>query len=222
MTTPSTKLAIEHWDKTPLYLTEEQRYSAYPWLYEAAEFRHHAGERVLEIGCGTGSDLLQFAKNGAHAVGIDATPEHVRLARERVGRKAEVIRAYATALPFRDDRFDYVYSHGVLHHIDQPARVAQELFRVLRPGGRFNVQVYAFWSLRHVAYRLLYRRRWKEFVENSRDPVHLDAYTAHQLRALFSPTEITFSKYECFSFLPSPLLGRLFGWFIVAKGSVQK
>jgi SAM-dependent methyltransferase len=222
MTTRSTKLAIEHWDKTPLFLTEEQRYSAYPWLYEAAEFRHHPGEKVLEIGCGTGSDLLQFAKNGAEAIGIDATPEHVRLARERVGNKAKVLRADATALPFSDGQFDYVYSHGVLHHIDQPARVVRELFRVLRPGGRFNVQVYAFWSLRHLAYRLLYRRQWKEFVENSRDPVHLDTYTGRQLRALFSPADVTFNKYECFSFLPSPIFGRLLGWFIVARGSVWK
>jgi len=58
-------LAQQHWNETPLYLDESERYSMYPWLYEAAEFRNHAGERVLEIGCATGCDLLQFVKHGA-------------------------------------------------------------------------------------------------------------------------------------------------------------
>ena len=79
------ELAQSHWNETPLYLSEQERYSTYPWLCEAAEFKTHGGERVLEIGCGTGADLLQFAKYGAVAVGIDLTAKHVELARERVG-----------------------------------------------------------------------------------------------------------------------------------------
>ena len=79
------ELAIEHWNNTPLFLAEEERYSIYPWLYEVAEFRKHRGHSVLEVGCGTGCDLLQFAKHGAHAFGIDVTPEHIRLARQRLG-----------------------------------------------------------------------------------------------------------------------------------------
>ncbi len=61
------ELAQAHWNETPLFLTEEERYSTYPWLYEVAEFGKHRGEKVLEVGCGTGSDLLQFAKHGALA-----------------------------------------------------------------------------------------------------------------------------------------------------------
>ncbi len=80
----SAQLAIDHWNRAPLYLSEEERYSIYPWLYEAAEFSHHSGEPVLEIGCGTGGDLLEFAKNGATAVGVDITPEHLHLGRHRV------------------------------------------------------------------------------------------------------------------------------------------
>src|SRR5258708_18138587 len=57
----SAQLAVDHWNRTPLFCSEEERYSVYTWLYEAAEFRHHRGERVLEIGCGAGCDLLQVA-----------------------------------------------------------------------------------------------------------------------------------------------------------------
>jgi SAM-dependent methyltransferase len=79
------QLAQDHWNETPLFLTEQERYSAYPWLFEVAEFKKHAGDKVLEIGCGTGADLLQFARHGAIATGIDLTSSHVELARRRLG-----------------------------------------------------------------------------------------------------------------------------------------
>lgn len=215
MCASATRQAIEHWNKTPLFLAEEERYSRYPWLYEAAEFRAHRGERVLEIGCGTGADLLQFAKHGAVATGIDITPEHLRLARERVGNKAQVLCADATSIPFKTGSFDYVYSAGVLHHIDRPRQVVEEIFRLLSPGGRFNILVYAYWSYAHLNYRLKFGRRWKLNIENSRDPVHLDLYTGAQLRKLFAPTRLTLEKYE---FNHWQALGRWVGWFLVARG----
>jgi SAM-dependent methyltransferase len=101
------QLAQAHWNETPLFLTEEERYSIYPWLYDAAEFRRHAGEKVLEIGCGTGSDLLQFAKHGALATGVDLTAKHVELARLRVGDLAVVQQADARHLPLADESFDF-------------------------------------------------------------------------------------------------------------------
>jgi SAM-dependent methyltransferase len=215
MSASATRQAIEHWNKTPLFLAEEERYSVYPWLYEAAEFRHHRGERVLEIGCGTGADLLQFAKHGAIATGIDITSEHLKLARERVGNKAQVLYADATNIPLKTASFDYVYSHGVLHHIDKPRLVVDEIFRLLRPGGRFNIHVYAFWSYAHLNYRRIFGREWKLNVENSRDPVHLDLYTGRQLRKLFAPAKIRLEKYEYYRW---QALGRWIGWFLVAKG----
>jgi SAM-dependent methyltransferase len=211
----SSKLAIDHWNKTPLFISEEERYSLYPWLYEAAEFRAHAGHRVLEIGCGTGCDLLQFAKHGADAVGVDITPEHLRLARERVGGKAEVREANAAKLPFPDHEFDYVYSHGVLHHIDNPRPVVEEIFRVLKPGGRFNIQVYALFSYFIVARIIRHGKNWRLYFENSRDPVHIDFYTARRLRRLFAPAEVTVEKFCC---PPAPSLESLAGFFLVAKG----
>jgi ubiquinone/menaquinone biosynthesis C-methylase UbiE len=208
------ELAQSHWNETPLFLTEEERYSTYPWLYDAAEFRKHQGEKVLEIGCGTGADLLQFAKHGSLATGVDLTANHVDLARMRVGGLARVCKADARHLPFEDESFDYVYSHGVLHHCDEPEQVVSEIFRVLRPGGRFNVHVYALWS--HIALRglLRYGINWKLQVENSEAPVHIDLYTGRKLRRLFGP-HISIEKYQC---EPFRFLSPLFGWFLVATG----
>ncbi len=216
--TRSLQLAIEHWNRSPLYFSEEERYSIYPWLYEAAEFRYHPGERVLEIGCGTGCDLLQFAKHGAKAVGIDMTPEHLRLARQRVGDAALVCRSDGTKLPFEDGSFDYVYSHGVLHHSERARQMVEEMFRVLRPGGKFNIHVYAFWSLFLLWKIVKHGYRWRLWIENSRDPVHIDLYTVRKLRRLFAPAEITVQKYD---FKYAQPLGRWIGWFLVAKGSTK-
>ncbi len=206
-------LAQQHWNATPL--EESERYSAYPWLYEAAEFRSHASERVLEIGCGTGCDLLQFAKHGAIAFGIDITPEHIRLARERVGSLALVLYGDGTNIPFQDASFDYVYSHGVLHHLDQPRRMVEEIFRVLRPGGRFNVHVYALWSYWPALLMLKHGWNWKLWIENSREPVHIDLYYGRKLRRLFAPARISLEKFE-FKYMRQ--LERWLGWFLVAKG----
>lgn len=208
------QLARDHWNETPLFLSEQERYSIYPWLDDAAEFRLHKGERVLDLGCGTGSDLLQFARHGALATGVDLTPRHVELARQRVGELAMVHHADARHLPFADASFDYVYSHGVLHHCDDPQRVVSEMLRVLRPGGRFNVHVYALWSYVTLWGFLRYGPAWKRHIENSEAPVHIDLYTAPKLRQLFG-ADISIRKYQC---RPFSFLAPWFGWFLVVKG----
>jgi SAM-dependent methyltransferase len=208
------QLAQTHWNETPLFLTEQERYSTYPWLYEAAEFRKHQGDKVLEVGCGTGSDLLQFAKHGALATGIDLTTKHVELARRRVGDLAVVYEADARHLPLEDESFDYVYSHGVLHHSDEPEQIVREMFRVLRPGGRINVQVYALWSYITLRGVLKYGREWKKHIENGDAPIHIDLYTGRKLRRLFA-SHISIEKYQC---KPFKFLAPWFGWFLVVKG----
>lgn len=208
------ELAIEHWNNTPLFLAEEERYSIYPWLYEVAEFRKHRGHSVLEVGCGTGCDLLQFAKHGAHAFGIDVTPEHIRLARQRLGTAGEILFGDATAIPFAASTFDYVYSHGVLHHSDRPEKIVQEIIRVLRPGGRFNVHVYSMISYFTLWSILRHGRDWKRWIENSRDPVYIELYTARKLRRLFAPIVVETHKYHSKVFF-EPWLG----WFLVVKGT---
>lgn len=210
------ELAQDHWNATPLFLTEEARYHCYPWLYEAAEFTQHAGERVLEIGCGTGSDLLQFAKHGAFATGVDITDRHLELARARVQGTAEVQRADATSLPFPDAHFDYIYSHGVIHHSDRPALIAREIARVLKPKGRINIQLYALVSFATAAYILRHGTAWKRHIENSTDPVHIDLYTKGRVAALFPEFNLSFQKREIHRRFRAfePWLG----WFLIATG----
>src|ERR1051325_11123359 len=63
---------------------EAYRYVVYgPWMKTALGFNDYRGKRLLEIGCGTGTDLLQFARGGAEVTGLDLTPRSMEIARQR-------------------------------------------------------------------------------------------------------------------------------------------
>jgi SAM-dependent methyltransferase len=119
---------------------EEGRFAEH--LYE---FERHAGERVLDVGCGVGWLVSRFARGGAVVTGVDLTDSAVRLTRQRLeleGLHAEVRQANAEQLPFADASFDFVTSAGVLHHTPETRRAVAEIHRVLRPGGRAMISLY--------------------------------------------------------------------------------
>jgi len=126
-------------------LVEQHRYEKEWHIPEAAGFSGTSGLRVLEIGCGLGTDGAQFAEAGASYTGIDLTDAAVELAKQRFElfdlpgtfRKSD-----AERLDFETDSFDVVYSHGVLHHTPDTARAVREIHRVLKPGGRAVVMLY--------------------------------------------------------------------------------
>jgi SAM-dependent methyltransferase len=110
-----------------------------------ARFPLHAGQRVLEVGCGIGTDAIQFARAGADVTAIDLSEESLSIARCRFaieGREARLILSDAEHLPFPDNSFDFAYSHGVLHHTPSPNIAVKEIFRVLRPGASALVMLY--------------------------------------------------------------------------------
>ena len=132
---------------------ERHRYEQYaPWMPRVMEFDRFRGARLLEIGCGMGTDLLQFARGGARCVGIDLTPRSVDITRHRFalyGAPGNFMIADGEQLPFASDTFDVVYSNGVLHHTPDTAGAIREVHRVLRPGGTAKVMLYHRHSLNY-------------------------------------------------------------------------
>ena len=132
---------------------ETYRHGEYaPWMHETMEFARHANERVLEIGGGMGTDLAQFARCGARVTDLDLSSGHLEHARENFqlrGLTGEFVLHDAESLPFDDNTFDVVYSNGVIHHTPNTRSVVEEIFRVLKPGGRAIVMVYAENSLHY-------------------------------------------------------------------------
>jgi len=124
---------------------EAHRYEKEWHIPEAADFVGAGGLRVLEIGCGIGTDGAQFAKAGADYTGSDLTDAAVELARKRFelsGLRGRFSVADAETLDFADNSFDLVYSHGVLHHTPDTQQAVNEIHRVLKPGGRAIVMLY--------------------------------------------------------------------------------
>ncbi|HXD32094.1 MAG TPA: class I SAM-dependent methyltransferase [Pyrinomonadaceae bacterium] len=126
-------------------LVEQHRYETEWHIPDAADFASAKGLRVLEIGCGMGTDGAEFAKAGADYTGVDLTEAAVDLARKRFeafNLQGTFRSADAENLDFPDESFDLVYSHGVLHHTPDTAGAVREVHRVLRKGGRAVVMLY--------------------------------------------------------------------------------
>src|SRR6266516_7987025 len=110
-----------------------------------AKFDSFSGKDVLEIGCGVGTDGIEFARNGAYYVGVVLTPNAVELTRERfklfgVPGRFEVANV-EEKLPLADESIDHVYSFGVIHHSPAPEKIVGQIYRVLRKGGTFTVML---------------------------------------------------------------------------------
>jgi len=130
---------------------ERYRYQVFaPWMPSVMEFAGQSGKQVLEVGGGLGTDLAQFAKNGALVTDVDLSAGHLQMAQDNFrlrGLNGRFVHHDAESLPFDDDTFDLVYSNGVIHHTPNTARMVREMWRVLKPGGRAIVMVYAENSL---------------------------------------------------------------------------
>lgn len=145
-TAPQTKGRVIHWARF---------YDAASWLMsfgrgskmnrdivEAAGIQ--PGERVLDVGCGTGAQTLPAAANAGpgNVVGIDASPEMIEVARQKAAKQGldvDLRVAPIEDLPFGEDEFDVVLSGFMLHHLpnDVQHKGFNEVRRVLKPGGRF-------------------------------------------------------------------------------------
>ena len=125
---------------------ERHRYTEYAsWMPRLMGFENFRGAQLLEVGCGMGTDLLQFSRGGARCVGIDLTPRSIEITQHRFrlyGADGRFMISDGEHLPFSDESFDVVYSNGVLHHTPDTAGAVREVHRVLRPGGTAKIMLY--------------------------------------------------------------------------------
>jgi SAM-dependent methyltransferase len=109
----------------------QERVDAWPAVRHYKRRTHELlgnADRVLDVGCGPGSDVL-----AARAIGLDRSLVMLERARELTGRS--VVAGDAAALPFADAAFDGVRADRLVQHVDDPSRVLDELVRVVAPGG---------------------------------------------------------------------------------------
>ena len=214
---------------------ERKRNELEPFIPGYADFASTADKDVLEIGVGVGTDFIRFARAGARVTGVDLTEHSVVLVRGRLvleGFDGDVRVADAEALPFENDTFDVVYSWGVLHHTPRPERAMGEALRVLKPGGRLCVMVYARFSWVAFGlwgrYALLRGRPWRSLasvVADHMESTGTRAYTKRELLKVFDSLQgLSLEKvgtpYDRRVAGPlATLSGRTLGWFLVVRGT---
>jgi len=249
--------AVEQWTADPCgplatdaegLLRGRREYA--PWMPSALDYAGAQGLDVLDVGCGQGIDLCEYARAGAHATGVDLTPRHVELARTHLaelGLEGTVLQGDAEHLPFEDASFDRVSSNGVLHHTPNIEAALREIHRVLRPGGLATVIVYNrdsfhFW-VHQVAFRgvlhggLVRERGIGGVLSTGVERTSIGArplvrvYSRRQMRALLSGAGFERIEIDVSPFRPSDtvLTRRLparvplgHGWYLIARGSKRK
>ncbi len=226
---------------------EAYRYGVYaPWMPELMELSAHAGHDVLEIGAGVGTDLSRFAQHGARVTDVDLSAGHLEHAKENFalrGLTGRFVHHDAETLPFPDNSFDLVYSNGVLHHTPNTAHVVGEIRRVLRPGGRAIIMMYAensfnywYWLVWHRGlHQGLLKRysmgeimsRYVEITKNEAKPL-VKVYTARRLRTLFKgfAGRVVYKRQltsdglpGSLQFLPLDFCSRIMGWNVIIKAT---
>lgn len=112
------------------------------------------GKKVLEIGLGQGAESEQIIRRGGRWSGLDLTQASVTRVKERMRLRNlpydDLKVGSVLEIPYPDNSFDMVFSHGVLHHVPEIAQAQAEIARVLKPGGELVMMVYAKWSLNYL------------------------------------------------------------------------
>ena len=108
------------------------------------------GMHVLDVGCGTGTNLLLYHEAGCNVFGIDLSPAMVGVAQKKLGDRAEIRIGDASKMPYSDDSFDLVTGVFTLHEMPNQIRpaVIDEMTRVVKHGGRILLIDYHLGSIR--------------------------------------------------------------------------
>ena len=132
---------------------EARKYLVESHIPAFAEFERWRGKKVLEIGCGIGTDTINFARHGAQVTAVDLTERSLEVARQRanVFGLDDRIRFYqANAERLSDtvpvEQYDLVYSFGVIHHTPNPEQVIEQIRKYTGKQSIVRIMVYNRWS----------------------------------------------------------------------------
>ena len=145
--------------KTYFNDVEERKYFVEPHIPAFADFKRWQSKKVLEIGCGIGTDTMNFARAGAHVTAVDLSEESLKIAKIRANVFGlNTIRFYqanaeelTSIIPV--ERYDLVYSFGVIHHTPQPEKALEQIRHYMDADSTLKIMVYhrhswkVFWIL---------------------------------------------------------------------------
>lgn len=128
---------------------EARKYFVEPHIPKFAEFERWKGKKVLEIGCGIGTDTINFARYGAQVTAVDLSGKSLEVARQRAqvyglqdkitfyqGNSEELTKVVPV------ETYDLIYSFGVIHHTPHPEKVIEQIRNYVQPGSTLKIMVY--------------------------------------------------------------------------------
>jgi SAM-dependent methyltransferase len=159
----SIETVAEYWNRRPCNIrhsprevgsreyfdeVEERKYFVEPHIPGFAGFASWRDKRVLEVGCGLGTDAVNFARAGADYTGVELSEASLALARRRFevfGLKGRLVPCNAEQLDqvAEPASYDLVYSFGVIHHTPNPAAVIRQVRKAIKQTGEFRLMLYA-------------------------------------------------------------------------------
>jgi ubiquinone/menaquinone biosynthesis C-methylase UbiE len=164
---------------------DEYRFDKLHYLPRLVDFSAFRGQRLLEVGCGIGTDLVRFAKGGARVTGVDLSQTAIELARKNFELNGvaaeELVVGNGEALPYADASFDVIYGHGVVQYTADAPQLIRECHRVLTPGGTAIFMVY-----NRVSWLNALSKVMKVALEHEDAPV-LKKYSIGEFKALLKP-----------------------------------
>lgn len=119
-----------------------------------AQFEKWKYKNVLEIGCGIGTDTLEFARAGANIRAIDASKNSIDVAYCRIVKLHNFFGAWIHCVDAEQwippGQYDLIYSFGVLHHTPKPEKVLRLAWKYLTKDGELRVMVYSRWCFKRM------------------------------------------------------------------------
>jgi 2-polyprenyl-3-methyl-5-hydroxy-6-metoxy-1,4-benzoquinol methylase len=132
---------------------EARKHFVEPHIPGFAEFERWKGKKVLEIGCGIGTAMINFAREGAQVTAVDLSDQSLELAKKRVqvydvADRVTFYQANAEQLTevVPPEPYDLVYSFGVIHHTPHPEQVIEQIRSYVKPGSTVKIMVYYRYS----------------------------------------------------------------------------
>lgn len=128
---------------------ETRKYFVEPHIPGFASFDKWTGKKVLEIGCGIGTDATNFMRAGADYYGVDLSKESLKIAKQRFSvfgfdpERLQEANAEKLSEYFEKESFDLVYSFGVIHHTPEPKKIIESIKKILKKDGILKIMLYA-------------------------------------------------------------------------------
>lgn len=194
---------------------DEYHFDKLRYLPKLVNYGGYKGKKILEIGCGIGTDLARFAEGGAEVTAVDLSDSAIELAEKNFELRSldgnlQVMNG--EDLQFPDETFDMVFAHGVLQYTADTEKMVEEAHRVLKPGGEFIGQLY-----NRKGWLIFMSKFFKVQLEHDDAPA-FKLFTIDEFSKLlkeFTQVEITPERFPVKSRLHKGLKGFLYNTFFV-------